>query len=112
MVLGDGRRMDFWRELGSEEMPLMNAFPRIFSLSSKRNGPVEDFGSWQGQVWVWNIPLRRTCFDWEKDLWNAFISRLEQFKPRNLIKTRLLGLFVLKVFSLSAHFAEVWRNQA
>ena len=103
MVLGNGRRIDFWRELGNDDLQLLNAFPRIFSLSSKKNGPVDSFGSWQGQVWVWDIPLRRPCFDWEKDIWNAFASRLEQFKPRTLFQDTIAWSFSPKgIFSVGS----------
>ncbi|KAK0574763.1 hypothetical protein LWI29_028697 [Acer saccharum] len=83
-VLGDGRRIDFWTELGGDALPLMNAFPRIYVLSSKKTGSVDQFGVWQGQRWVWNVPLRRSLFDWEKDQWEAFMCRLDHFKPRRL----------------------------
>jgi hypothetical protein len=63
LILGDGRRIDFWNELGGDHMYLMNAFPRIYALSSKKFGMVESFGSWQGQNWVCKIPMRRHLFD-------------------------------------------------
>ena len=82
---------------------LKNAFPRIYALAVKRSGPVEDFGSWEGRCWVWKVMLRRQVFDWERDQWNAFVCRLDQFKPRILFSDALAWLFSPKgIFSVGS----------
>ncbi|KAK3183579.1 hypothetical protein Dsin_030865 [Dipteronia sinensis] len=62
-------------------MSLMTDFPRIFALASTKVGVVAEFGSWQGQSWVWEVKTRRPLFDWERAQWAAFIRRLDQYKP-------------------------------
>ena len=66
-VVWDRRKVEFWSDLGNQDTPLKNEFPRIFSLSVKKSGPVHEFGYWNDKVWVWDIPMRRPLFDWEKE---------------------------------------------
>ncbi|KAK0602706.1 hypothetical protein LWI29_036147 [Acer saccharum] len=46
-VVGDGKRVDFWSELGREEAPLKNSFPRILALSVKKSGPVQELNQFK-----------------------------------------------------------------
>ncbi|KAK3190292.1 hypothetical protein Dsin_029853 [Dipteronia sinensis] len=48
------------------------AFPRIYALASQKDGLVCELGRWEGDCWIWDIPLRRSIFDWEIAQWNGF----------------------------------------
>ncbi|KAK8648730.1 hypothetical protein V6N13_129473 [Hibiscus sabdariffa] len=71
-VVGDGKRIQFWSDLWIGENRLKLSFPRVFALACQKSGSIADFGLVVEGVWVWNIPLRRSLFDWEIDLWESF----------------------------------------
>ena len=62
-VISNGEKADFWTDLGVDDRPLKEAFPRIFAFAVKRSGVVSDFGSWSGSRWQWSVQTRRACFD-------------------------------------------------
>ncbi|KAK3198650.1 hypothetical protein Dsin_022065 [Dipteronia sinensis] len=75
--VGCGDRICFWEDVWWEDSPLKMVHPRIYALASKKSGTVMDFGVWQGEKWNWNVHLRRRVFDWEVNLWKAFLMSLE-----------------------------------
>ncbi|KAK2665801.1 hypothetical protein Ddye_004375 [Dipteronia dyeriana] len=77
VVIGDGKRTNFWDVSTGEVGKLSEVCPRIFALAVKKQSVVHDFGFWDGPRWVWEVILWRTLFDWEKDQWRAFVSLLE-----------------------------------
>lgn len=72
VVLGDGGDTDFWEGMWAGSRSLKNRFPRLFLLSSKKEGRVADFGGWEDGVWRWNLEWRRAIRDnekvWEEEL--------------------------------------------
>ncbi|KAL4388297.1 hypothetical protein GQ457_09G027380 [Hibiscus cannabinus] len=81
--VGDGRLIRFWFDLWLCDVPLSVKFPRIFAVCSLKEGTIADFGSKVNGVWMWNIPLRRSLFDWECDQWNCFLDSLIGFRSNN-----------------------------
>ncbi|KAK3213081.1 hypothetical protein Dsin_017787 [Dipteronia sinensis] len=77
ILVGCGDRIRFWEDVWLDDCSLKVAYPRIFALASKKSGTVRDFGSWQKDVWRWNVPLRRSIFDWEVNLWKVFCMALD-----------------------------------
>lgn len=77
MVIGNGKRCNFWDILVGEFDKLREAFPRVYALAVKKQGVVHDFERWEGSRWVWEVSLQRLLFDWEKDQWRAFASLLD-----------------------------------
>jgi hypothetical protein len=59
--LGDGIR--FWKDLRWDSVPMMAAFPRIYTLASNKNGVIKDYGRFEGSKWVWDVRMRRQLFD-------------------------------------------------
>ncbi|KAK3206960.1 hypothetical protein Dsin_021006 [Dipteronia sinensis] len=93
IIIGNGRRANFWNEPWGKELPLKFSFPRIFALAVDKSGVVEDFGRWQGSNWVWEVPLRRPLFDWEKNQWQAFQYVLQCNKILGSIVDDIAWLF-------------------
>ncbi|KAK2659388.1 hypothetical protein Ddye_005921 [Dipteronia dyeriana] len=67
VVVGNGERAKLWEDIKWENIPLERAFPRLFALSSNKEGFVKDYGRREGSRWIWNVVLRRPVFDWEID---------------------------------------------
>ncbi|KAK3211461.1 hypothetical protein Dsin_016167 [Dipteronia sinensis] len=44
VVIGDGRRANFWDIVGGDSVQLKNVCPRIFALAVKKQGAVQEFG--------------------------------------------------------------------
>ncbi|KAK3206841.1 hypothetical protein Dsin_020887 [Dipteronia sinensis] len=76
VVVGNGERVRFWEDLKWDSVPLQTAFPRMFSLSSNKEGRLHDFGRWQGLTWIWEVPLRRAVLGWEQEQWRCFMAAL------------------------------------
>ncbi|KAL4346365.1 hypothetical protein GQ457_17G012800 [Hibiscus cannabinus] len=76
-ILGDGKSINFWDDVWIGSNSLKVAYPRIYALSSRKEGKVVEFGSKLNGFWEWNIPLRRRLFDWEIETWERFINALD-----------------------------------
>ncbi|KAK3227947.1 hypothetical protein Dsin_007809 [Dipteronia sinensis] len=82
VVVGSSARVCFWNDVWWGEVPFKETFPRIFALSTQKRGLINEYGSWQGEEWMWNVKLRRRVFYWEMDQWNEFMVTLASFKVR------------------------------
>ncbi|KAK3188494.1 hypothetical protein Dsin_028055 [Dipteronia sinensis] len=80
VILGKGDKANFWSDVMVEGETLKEDFPRIFSLTSKKRGCVREYGSWDGNIWKWDISLRSPCFNWELEQWECFRKCLENIK--------------------------------
>ncbi|KAK3204429.1 hypothetical protein Dsin_018475 [Dipteronia sinensis] len=80
VLVGNGRRADFWSDPCGFDLPLKVLCPRIFAIASNKSGRVVDYGRWQDSVWKWEVQLRRPLFGWEQDQWKVFLSILECFR--------------------------------
>ncbi|OMO53991.1 reverse transcriptase [Corchorus capsularis] len=74
LLIGNGKRISFWREEWIPGVILKQDYPRIFALVVNKTGKVEEFGNWSRGMWNWNIVLRRSVFDWERDQWDKFLT--------------------------------------
>ncbi|KAK3219557.1 hypothetical protein Dsin_013527 [Dipteronia sinensis] len=63
VIVGNGERAVFWKDLLWNSIPLKVAFPRSFALDINKEGAVRDHGRWEGSKWVWKVDLRRPIFD-------------------------------------------------
>ncbi|KAL4352558.1 hypothetical protein GQ457_06G028210 [Hibiscus cannabinus] len=64
------------------QLDLIRQFIRFFR--SNKVGVIIDFGHIEIGVWAWNIPLRRSLFDWELEFWNSFLSLLHDCRSSNV----------------------------
>ncbi|KAK3229009.1 hypothetical protein Dsin_000890 [Dipteronia sinensis] len=82
VVVGNGMRASFWRDLKVAGIPLADACPRIHALAAKKIRAINEFGAWNDIVWQWNIVTRRPLLGWEEEFWFNFINEVEKFKLR------------------------------
>ncbi|KAK4858265.1 hypothetical protein QYF36_013550 [Acer negundo] len=79
VIAGCGDRISFWDDRWRGDFSLKQSFPIIFALASKKSCIINEFGSWIGNDWVWNVGLTRRVFDWElvrKSLGNTTIINI------------------------------------
>ena len=51
IVVGNGKRSEFWDLEVGNNIQLKSVYPRIFALASRKHGMVSDFGNWQDTSW-------------------------------------------------------------
>ncbi|KAK7247156.1 hypothetical protein RIF29_42033 [Crotalaria pallida] len=66
--LGRGDKARFWQDRWVGDRKLKDLFPRLFLLSQNKHSLVKDCGSWNQNVWSWNLGWRRQLFAWEEEL--------------------------------------------
>lgn len=49
----------FWLDIWAGSIPLKQAFPRLFSITSEPNASVSAFGFWEGLNWAWTFSWKR-----------------------------------------------------
>lgn len=67
IILGNGRRAQFWRDKWAGELCLKDEFPRLFSLSTVKDGVVSDFYTSSGGFQDWFLEFRRPLLAWEEE---------------------------------------------
>ncbi|XVF85746.1 hypothetical protein PTKIN_Ptkin17bG0142100 [Pterospermum kingtungense] len=90
VLLGNGSRILFWSQEWIPGVILKVNFPRIYALAMLKEGKVNDYGYFDNNKWIWNIPLRRDVFDWEIPQWNHFCSLLQNYCICNTIEDKLV----------------------
>lgn len=76
-TVGDGVNTFFWKDPWVSNVPLMVAFPRLFSLSTAHDGRVDEFYVTNPAGGRWTLGWRRELFEWENDLLTSLLMRLE-----------------------------------
>ncbi|XP_039012116.1 uncharacterized protein LOC120141253 [Hibiscus syriacus] len=73
---GNGHSVVFWKDAWLGEDPLKDLFPRLYALSTNKEGKVVEFRDDHDAGWVWDIQFRRNLVDWEIEQWLQLISVL------------------------------------
>ncbi|KAF1862682.1 hypothetical protein Lal_00013443 [Lupinus albus] len=55
----------------------MCRYRRLFSISIISNDNICSFGSWVGDLWVWNFTWRHQLFTWELELLTSLLDELK-----------------------------------
>jgi hypothetical protein len=80
LIPGDGSRISFWGEAWCVNVPLLEAYPGLYSLASNKEASIADnFDSVSGSR-QWNISFVRSLNDWEVDDLVSLYSLLYTFK--------------------------------
>ena len=100
--MGNGS-IRLWEDLKCNNQSLRECYPRIFALSVKKCGAVEEFGRWIDDKWVWEVSLRRDILDWEHFQWNNFSRFVNSVKVRKDVGDKLAWLHSPKgIFSVGS----------
>jgi hypothetical protein len=110
VVVGCGHRVQLWKEICWDSVPLQATFPRIFALASNKVGVVKEFGRWDNNKWVWEVNLRRPLFDWEVNQWNSFVVALNNINVGKILKILWHGLSLPMAYSRFDRSVAVWKS--
>ena len=67
IVLGDGSRTWFWKDMWAGEVVLKLEFPRLYSLATNKGACVKDCYTLQEGSVVWRFSFRRSLRGWEEE---------------------------------------------
>ena len=76
-VVGNGRRVKFWKDRWCIEKPLCEAFPSLFALSDSKEAWVANLWEHRGESGNWNFRFVRNLNDWELGAMDRFLSLLQ-----------------------------------
>ncbi|RVW78924.1 putative ribonuclease H protein [Vitis vinifera] len=64
-LVGNGRRVKFWKDIWWGNFPLCNSFPSLYAFASSKEAWVEEFWDTSGVEGVWSPRFSRPFNDWE-----------------------------------------------
>jgi hypothetical protein len=79
--VGSGNNTLFWSDIWVGEQPLRERFPRLYGISTQKEGLIANLGVWIDGGWRWNLEWRRHFFVWEQPLYLQLVNVIEQFQP-------------------------------
>lgn len=103
-LIRNGSNIDFWTDNWMGRGVLKIMFPRIFALATTKHGLISLFGHWVDGDWSWDVQLRRSPLNWDRDVWEEFNSLLEEIILDVFARDRLIwspsatGIYSCKSF--------------
>ncbi|XP_028083384.1 uncharacterized protein LOC114284637 [Camellia sinensis] len=67
LVVGNGRRLQFWNDKWCLNQNLSVLFPRLFTLSVEKDGKLADFFNRKVSASDWNLVFRRPLLAWKEE---------------------------------------------
>ena len=89
-LVGDGRRVRFWKDNWFGALPFCVSFPSLFALAVSKDAWVNDVWSSTNGGGSWSLLFFRPFNDWEVDEVDRFLSSLN---GKSVSKTRKIGCF-------------------
>ena len=102
-ALGDGRRINFWKDVWCGEEALCVRYPVLFNLALNKEGMVADMWDSRGGAGCWSPTFLRPLNDWEIEEMTRFLQTLHDqiFRPTGedmlLLKEVKVKSFSVKV---------------
>ena len=75
-ALGDGRRINFWKDVWCEEEALSVRYPILFNLALNKEAKVADLWDSGGGGDSWSPTFTRALNDWEIEVMASFLQTL------------------------------------
>lgn len=57
--VGNGVLTLFWKDIWAFDVPFINMFPRLFSITTNKQASVASLGFWDGRQWIWGSSWTR-----------------------------------------------------
>ncbi|MCH81833.1 putative non-LTR retroelement reverse transcriptase [Trifolium medium] len=81
--VGNGANTTFWYDKWVGDMVLKDKFPRLFTISNRKEAMVKDLVMEADGTLSWNFSWRRHLFAWEVALQNELMVVLNEFRLTN-----------------------------
>ena len=72
-VLGDGRRIKFWRDVWCGVEALCNSFPNLFTIATNKEAKVAEIWDSREGIGCWSPTFLRSLNDWELEEMTRFL---------------------------------------
>jgi hypothetical protein len=72
--LDNGLHTNFWSDIWVGDIPLMDRFPRLFSISNQQEESVAGVRKYLNGSSSWDLSWRRRFFVWEHDLYKELLD--------------------------------------
>ena len=79
-VLGDERRIKFWRDVWCGEVALSNSFPNLFNIATNKEAKVAEIWDNREGEGCWSPTFLRSLNDWEVSEMTRFLQILHGYK--------------------------------
>ena len=76
-LVGNGRRVRFWKDFFYGEQPLSITFPSLFSLAVNKEALVADLWNLVGEEGGWSPHFSRSFNDWELEEVQSFLHVIQ-----------------------------------
>ena len=76
LIVGNGRKVKFWKDLWCEDQALKDAFPNLFKLAVNKDQWVCDAWEEGGEVGSWNPLFSRYFKDWEMEEVEGLLQKI------------------------------------
>jgi hypothetical protein len=81
-IIGDGGDIGFWKEKWMGTLPLRDLFPELFSKTTQPDGFVAQMGSWDDEVWTWNLGWNAALTGTEIEKASYLLTLLNSVQPK------------------------------
>ena len=104
-TLGDGRRINFWKDVWCGEEALCNRFPNLFNIATNKEAKVAEIWDSREGDGCWSPTFLRPLNDWELQEMTRFLLILQgiKFQPLGVDKLSLKNVNV-KGFSVKSMY--------
>ena len=65
LVVGNGKRFRFWKDIWCGTKPLSETFHIIYTIAATKDANLEDLWDWSREEGGWNPTFLRSFHDWE-----------------------------------------------
>ena len=65
LVVGNGKRFRFWKDIWCGTEPLSETFHIIYTIAATKDAYLEDLWDWSREEWGWNPTFLRSFNGWE-----------------------------------------------
>ena len=91
--MGNGQRVRFWMDKWYGDEPLCESFPSLFSISLSKEAWVLDVWNLDGDGGGWTPLFSRAFNDWEVELVEHFLQKIQVFKVQREVEDSDLDNF-------------------